>query len=106
MTDLIARVAEKAGWTYARMDGEGYAFRPGLAGAAPSDMADSGRLTGDGLVLLLRELLEAGGEVWKNEYGYWYMVMINGEHKMPNYAADTLEEAVMQAYLQAFEGKR
>lgn len=95
MTDLIARVAEKAGWTYARMDGEGYAFRPGLAGAAPSDMADSGRLTGDGLVLLLKELI-AGG--WAITGGPGYFYMWNGFG--PNSESDTLEIAVCMAYLQ------
>ena len=101
MTDLIARVAEKAGWTYARMDGEGYAFRPGLAGAAPSDMADSGRLTGDGLVLLLLELIANGKSILPVPDGQIIIAQHLGKYSgQGSVAADTLEEAVILAYLQ------
>ena len=96
MSNLIERVARAAGWHYANGNAEQWEH-----GTFSRVTAVRGTLTDAGLVLLLRELLEAG----------WYAGKENGRFIVDTtlspkphrggyeyYTADTLEEAVLLAY--------
>lgn len=104
VSDLIEKVARLAGWSSAGSftdDVQWYQNDEALTMVA----AQSIGLTDYGLRILLDELLRAG---WDVEYDAMYGKYVIGRNDGPAYqftAADTLEEAVMAAYVAHREGK-
>lgn len=99
MSDLIERVAAKAGWKKGNPPYQWWY----LETASRHQLADENGLTEAGLVFLLRELLDAGWTVEKDDprrsARYFFF-----RHEGESASGDTLEEAVMLAYLAHKEG--
>ena len=105
MTTLIERVAKAAGWQrpteqYWTAENDGVIEIAAYAKGTPFSFA---ALEPFGLVLLLRELLDAGWDISKD--GTAWIMGSPSDPNPPHVIAVTLEEAVMDAYL-AHKGER
>lgn len=90
MSNLIESVARKAGWTW--YDVGEWCDAGGERMAYPPDTLEPA-----GLVLLLKELLEAGWDILKD--GTACIMESPSDPHPPHVIAGTLEEAAMLAYL-------